>query len=294
MPQPHHILVIGKTGQLGSAYQHLAKCPQEALPQKLTILGRPEADLTDPSSLKNLISQYQPHLIINAAAYTAVDEAEDHPNQAFTLNALAPHHLAAICAEINTPLIHLSTDYVFSGQSTTPYEPHDSPAPINTYGRSKLAGEWACTAAHPHGAYIIRTSWVFSPWGKNFVKTILQLAETRNEITVVNDQNGSPTSALDLARATLQIAEKIISKQVSSPGLYHYSNTGTCTWHRFAEEILKQKSTLLDPTSSEAFPTKALRPTNSMLNTTKIQDTFQLSIPNWQVALQETLKQLHA
>lgn len=294
MAQPHRILVIGKTGQLGSAYQHLAQSTAQSSPQELTILGRPEADLTQPSSFKSLIDQYQPQLVINAAAYTAVDEAEDHPNQAFTLNALGPHHLASLCATENIPLIHLSTDYVFSGESTTPYEPHHAPAPINAYGRSKLAGEWACTAAHPQGSYIIRTSWVFSPWGKNFVKTMLQLAETRNELSIVDDQNGSPTSALDLARATLKIAEQIITKQTNAPGLYHYSNTGTCTWHGFAQEILSTKGTKLNTTSSDAFPTKAQRPTNSKLNTSKLQDTFQLTIPTWQNALQETLQHLNA
>lgn len=283
-----NILVIGKRGQLGSAFLNIC----EESTHNITTLGRPEADLTDRNKIAELLNSINPDIVINAAAYTAVDDAEENEGLAFELNAVGPHFLAKTCKEKGIPLIHISTDYVFDGTNPSPYLPQDDVAPVNAYGRSKLAGEWGCRTTHPEGAYIVRTSWVFSQWGSNFVKTMLKVAEGRESLDVVDDQIGSPTYVTDLANAILLMAEQIVSGSVDSPGVYHFANSGTCSWHEFAEQILATKDITVNKTTSDKFPRPAKRPQFSKLDTSKIESTFSLKIKSWQDALAECLKHL--
>jgi dTDP-4-dehydrorhamnose reductase len=281
--KPLNILVIGKNGQLGSAFTKLTN----QTPHQITVLGRPEADLTDRIKIIKLLSRIEANIVVNAAAYTAVDDAEASEDLAFELNAIGPHHLANACKEKGIPLIHVSTDYVFDGTNAALYSPEDDVAPINAYGRSKLAGEWGCSATYSEGVYIIRTSWVFSEWGSNFVKTMLKIAEGRDTLDVVDDQVGSPTYVYDLAVAILNISEQICTKGIRAPGVYHYANTGTCSWYEFAEKILASKEVSVNKTTSDNFPRPAKRPQFSKLENSKIQQTFNLQIRSWQEALDE-------
>ena len=284
-------LVIGRSGQLGSAFSSLSSSSEAFA---IRVIGRPDVDMLCAQSITEIIAQEQPNIVINASAYTAVDDAEQAESDAFALNATATAHLATACEQSQIPLLHISTDYVFDGSSEEPYQPNDPVAPINAYGRTKLAGEWACQACHPNGSYIIRTSWVFSEYGNNFVKTMLKLAETRDELAIVNDQYGAPTYARDLATACLEMAQQITSDSTPAAGLYHITNTGFCSWHGFATEILKDHSTTVNETSSANFPRPAQRPQYSKLCTTSTQKTFQLSLRPWQDALADCLQALPA
>ena len=284
------ITVFGKSGQLGSALHALS---QSDGPFEIKVVGRPEGDLTNHANVRNLLLSEKPVGIINAAAYTAVDDAETDEARAFKLNAEAPHWLATFAKELAIPLIHISTDYVFDGSQDTPYRPEDDIAPINAYGRSKLAGEWGCLGAHPAMTYVIRTSWVYSEWGSNFVKTMLKLGESRDSLSVVHDQVGSPTYAMDLAQACIHMVQKIIQHEVNAPGIYHYTNAGACSWYEFAEEIFKFAPPMsLTKTSSDQFPRPAKRPQYSKLDSRKLGSTFGLKIRPWQEALHECMKNL--
>ena len=286
---PINILVIGKSGQLGSAFFKI----NQASPHRITVIGRPKMDLTKSSQIRELLTEVKPDIVINAAAYTAVDDAETNEDLAFELNAIGPHGLSKECKKMSLPLIQVSTDYVFDGSSATPYKPEDQVAPLSAYGRSKLAGEWACMANYSEGTYVVRTSWVFSQWGNNFVKTMLQLSVGRESLDVVNDQIGSPTYVCDLAEAIIQMCEQIHTQQVDAPGVYHFANTGTCSWYEFAQEILQDKPITVHQTTSDKFPRPAKRPQFSKLNLHRIETTFNIKIRSWQTALHDCIKQLN-
>ena len=285
-PQP--ILVAGKTGQLARALTTLAG--ERAIP--LVTAGRPDLDLEDVSSIERIITEVAPKAIVNAAAYTAVDKAESEPERAFAVNRDGAARLAAAAAKLMVPFVHVSTDFVFDGKKTSPYLEDDAPSPLSVYGRSKLEGEFAVRDAYAD-AVIIRTSWVFSAFGQNFVKTMLRLAETREAVGVVNDQHGSPTAAQDLAETILAILERNATGPVSGglAGLYHFTGAGETTWYGFAEAIFAgwarrgHRVPTLKPITTAEYPTPARRPARSALDCGKIERTFRIRRASWQKAL---------
>ncbi|KNZ70037.1 dTDP-4-dehydrorhamnose reductase [Thermincola ferriacetica] len=252
-----HILITGSNGMLGHALT--AVLSQQ---HKLTGLDLPDLDITNLSAVKSAVSFHQPDLIINAAAYTDVDGCETNVDHAFAVNALGPRNLAVVCNELNIPMVHISTDYVFDGTAASPYRETDKPNPRSVYGKSKLLGEqYVRELTNKH--YIIRTSWLFGENGKNFVATMLRLAKERDEIGVVNDQTGSPTYTRDLANA--------ISELIQQPayGTYHITNSGTCTWYQFAREIFRQagiNKVRVKPITTEEINRPAPRPRYSVLD----------------------------
>lgn len=284
------ILVIGQTGQVARALAHLAG-------ENVTFAGRDRLELTEPGRIAPLLAETRPEIVLSAAAYTAVDQAESEPDLAFAINATAVTALAAAAAEFGAGLIHLSTDYVFDGTGKRPYRESDPTAPVNTYGASKLAGEAGAFAASPRVA-VLRTSWVYAPWGKNFVRTMLRLAD-REELRVVADQQGQPTSALSIAAACLAIAPRLAGAGPDDPawGLYHYAGAGRTTWADFAEEVFAQAQRHLIDTrpkvssiATAEFPTAAKRPANSALDCTKFETAFGIATVPWQTALGDTLR----
>jgi dTDP-4-dehydrorhamnose reductase len=292
IPTRPRILVFGGGGQLGQA---LASCRDRVSPHAdLVVLSRAEADITDAAAVARAFETVRPSLVINAAAYTAVDRAETEEALAFDGNALGPHRLACHCAAAGIPFFHISTDYVFSGQGDQPWREDDPPGPLNAYGRSKLAGEWAVMSAHP-GSYIFRTSWVFSPWGNNFVKTMLRLGAGRDELTIVGDQHGCPTYAPDLADALLAIALALLSGESRRPGIHHFSNRGATTWFEFAGAIFDavgksgRHRPIIRPIPSSEYPVPAKRPAWSVLHLDDTIAHFNLEIPTWQNALERCL-----
>jgi dTDP-4-dehydrorhamnose reductase len=291
------ILVFGGGGQLGLA---LAACRERIAPQaELIVMSRAEADITDAASVARAFETVGPSIVINAAAYTAVDRAETEEALAFEGNALGPHRLACHCAAARIPFFHISTDYVFSGQGDTPWREDDAPGPLNAYGRSKLAGEWAVLSAHP-GSYIFRTSWVFSPWGNNFVKTMLRLGADRDDLAIVGDQHGCPTYAPDLADALLGIALALLNGESRPPGIHHFSNLGPTTWFHFASAIFEaveksgRRRPAIRPIPSSEYPVPAKRPAWSVLHLDDTIVSFGLEIPTWQDALDRCLAVLVA
>jgi dTDP-4-dehydrorhamnose reductase len=283
MATPIHILVTGANGQLGMELADLAKQYPE---YRWSLLSRKELSITDAESVQLFFEREQPDYCINTAAYTAVDLAETETEQAMQANAWAVEQLAACCKQFHCRFLHISTDYVFNGKGTRPYLETDPTEPQNVYGISKCLGEEKALAVNPD-ALIVRTSWVYSIYGKNFVKTMLRLMKEREEISVVNDQQGSPTYAADLATALFQI----IDQQNFTPGIYHFSNQGITTWYEFACTIkeLANLTCRVMPVASSAFPTPAKRPSYSVMDTRKFQDTFQQTIPDWKTALQRCL-----
>jgi len=287
------MLVTGKTGQLACSLVERAK----GFPHISVItLGRPELDLEDPAGTEARILAEKPDIVVNAAAYTAVDKAESEPDRAFAVNRDGAAAVARAAARLNVPLVHISTDYVFDGTKGEPYVETDTPNPINVYGASKLAGEQAVMAAHP-APVILRTSWMFSPYGNNFVKTILRLAKERDVIRVVDDQFGTPTSALDLADAILTIVPTL-STAPGSGGLYHFCNEGRTSWCGFARFILAESARLGGPTAkveaitTAEYPTAARRPATSELCTSAFEHQHKISPAGWQAALGGALRYL--
>jgi dTDP-4-dehydrorhamnose reductase len=277
------ILVFGKTGQVATELQ---------FHKDVIAIGRDQADLSNPSSCAEAIRQYKPRAVINAAAYTAVDKAESEENLANTINGDAPGAMASACADLGIPLVHISTDYVFDGSGATPWSVTDTPNPKNAYGRSKLEGERAISASGCVHA-ILRTSWVVSSHGNNFVKTMWRLSETRDRITVVDDQIGGPTCARHIAETCLSIAEQLI-KDPSKSGIYHYSGQPDVSWCQFANAIFERMDckTIADPIPTREYPTPALRPFNSRLDCVAIQKTFGVTRPFWRDGLVEILRDL--
>jgi dTDP-4-dehydrorhamnose reductase len=277
------ILVFGKTGQVARELQAY---------KDVIALGRDQADLSNPSSCAEAIRQYKPRAVINAAAYTAVDQAESEEHLANKVNGEAPGAMARTCAGLGIPLLHISTDYVFFGNGSVPWQNVDHPNPKNAYGRSKLIGEQAILASCCVHA-ILRTSWVISAHGNNFVKTMRRLSETRDRITVVDDQIGGPTCARDIAQTCISIAEQLIQDQ-SKSGIYHYSGQPNVSWCQFANAIFEQMDckTIASPIPTTEYPTPALRPLNSRLDCEVTQDTFGIARPFWRDGLREILRDL--
>lgn len=280
------ILVTGANGQLGKEIRQLEGKYKGF---EFVFLSREDMPIHHPELVRQVFEAYQPAYCINCAAYTAVDRAETESDLAFQVNAEAVGVLAAVCAARNCRLIHISTDYVFDGTGSQPYLPGDPTNPQSVYGASKLEGEKQAQQLN-HDCIIIRTSWVYSEFGKNFVKTMLKLMKERPEISVVNDQTGSPTYAADLAEAILTI----ISGSVWIPGVYHYSNQGIITWFDFAVAIRDRAglTTTIHPIPSSAYPTPARRPGYSVLDLSAIRDTFRLTIRNWEDALADCIQKL--
>ena len=280
------ILVTGSNGQLGQELQQLA----DAYPRySFVFASREDLKLEVFGLVENFFLAIKPKYCINCAAYTAVDKAESEEDLVMLVNAEAVGNLAEVCKKYQTKFIHISTDYVFDGESETPYKEDDITAPINTYGRSKLLGEQLCMKENAD-AIIIRTAWVYSSFGNNFVKTMMRLMNERNELNVVADQIGSPTYAADLAKAILDI----ISTGKWESGIYHYSNEGKISWHEFAlaiKEITGSKA-VVHSIETAQYPTPAKRPHFSLLNKSKIKTTYGIAVPDWKVSLERCIDML--
>lgn len=282
------VLVTGSTGQLGKSI--LKICNQ--FPElEIIPITRGELDLSELDSIASVLNKYAPEAIINTAAYTAVDKAEEEVELADTINHKAVKVIGEWCLDNNVKLIHISTDYVFDGNNKQPYTETDTPNPINIYGKSKCLGEQALLALDIHNLAIVRTSWVWSEFGNNFVKTMLRLSSERNEINVVNDQFGSPTYAGDLAHALLLLVSKLSNKTSNT---YHYCNAGVCSWFEFAKEIIAQSNNTcqVNPIPSNQYKTAAKRAEYTALCNTFIKEQLSLEIPKWQISLQLGLKQI--
>jgi len=282
------ILIAGKNGQVGSCLvDQLDVMPDVTL----LALGRDQFDITDATQVNKVVAEFNPNIIINAAAYTAVDKAEQESELAHTINRDGPHNLAVAASKIDATIIHISTDYVFNGDSAESYTESDMTAPQGEYGRSKLAGEQAVAkACSKH--IILRTAWVFCEHGNNFVKTLLRLAKTRDSLDVVADQFGGPTYAGDIAKAIVTISKQIIDGK-QAYGIYHYSGFPHVSWHTLAEKVfdialelgvLKQ-SIQVNPITTKDYPTPAKRPANSRLNCHKIDSEFGIHHSDWRAAL---------
>lgn len=282
------ILVTGANGQLGSEIKTIAS----EFPQyQFLFVTREELAIEDIDAVKKYFAGHHIDHCINSAAYTAVDKAEIEKSKAFLINAEAVGSLAAICRQHDVRLIHISTDYVFDGTAKQPYKETDKTCPVNTYGESKLKGEELALQNNP-STIIIRTAWVYSSFGNNFVKTMLRLMKEKESINVVNDQFGCPTYASDLAKAIMQIISS--GKTKENPGIYHYCSTGITNWYEFALAIkdLSNSSCSVNPISTAQYPTAAKRPAYSVLDTTKIRQAFNISITHWKDSLQHCIKLL--
>ncbi|WP_417237033.1 dTDP-4-dehydrorhamnose reductase [Bizionia paragorgiae] len=282
-----HILVTGSKGQLGSEIKKVSKNYPTI---QFTFVDREEMPLDDNDFIITFLNQLQPNLIVSAGAYTAVDQAENEKELVDQINHLAVATMAKWCSNNHAKLIHISTDYVFDGKSAIPYKENDHTSPINWYGETKLRGEQAIERIMQE-AVIIRTAWVYSEFGHNFVKTMLRLMKERESIGVVNDQVGTPTYALDLAKAIMTIIES--DNWVS--GVFHFSNEGEISWYDFAVEINKLGglNCKVNAVSSDQFPTAAKRPNYSLLDKTKIKQTYNVMVPAWEESLKLCLKILN-
>lgn len=278
------ILVTGGKGQLARSLVEAAG----GRGIDLMALGRPAMELTDPNSIERAVKETAPDFVINTAAYTAVDKAEEESELAIAVNRYGAGMLAALCHQSHIPIIHLSTDYVFDGSRKTPYTETDPTNPLGLYGHSKRQGEKAVIANNPHHI-ILRTAWLYSPFGHNFVKTMLRLANTRNEMNVVDDQYGCPTYASHVAEGILEIIEKLGNGVPSEDpwGIYNIAGTGETSWCGFAREIFAQSekrdgpTAKVHPITTEQYSTPARRPANSRLNCTKLKRVFGIALPDW-------------
>jgi dTDP-4-dehydrorhamnose reductase len=289
------VLVTGREGQLARGLVEAAG----ARVQVVTI-GRPELDLADQKSVTAVVARERPDIVVNAAAYTAVDKAETEPAIAHAVNALGAEYVATACAANAIPVIQISTDYVFDGTKDGPYVEDDPAAPINVYGWTKLEGEQrVAKACERH--LILRTAWVHSPWGVNFVKTMLRLATTRPNIGVVDDQKGSPTYAPHLAAMVLAIAARVAADPAGMRwGVYHAVGGGETTWFGFAREVFRRAAEQGLPTAevaaiaAAAYPTPARRPANSRLNCDRLRQSLGLELPDWRVGVQDCVTRISA
>ena len=287
------ILVTGKNGQLGRSIQKIVntntKIDNNQSTNDFIFVAREELDLGSESSIGHYFDNSDRFdVIINCAAYTAVDKAEEEQELANQVNHLAVKQLTKIAKDQKAKLIHISTDYVFDGESGKPYTETDTPNPINVYGRTKLAGEKALQAVMPMNAIIIRTSWVYSEYGNNFVKTMLRLGRERDELNVVSDQIGSPSYAADLADAILEIIKHKKFRDVGqTTQIYHYSGEEEISWHRFAKEIFKIEriECKVNSITSQQYPSPTKRPRNTLMNKDKIVEVFNIKISNWKSSL---------
>jgi dTDP-4-dehydrorhamnose reductase len=278
------LLVFGRTGQVAT---ELARIAPDAV-----FLGRDAADLTDSAACAAAIHAHAPRAVINAAAYTDVDKAESDEATAIRVNAGAPAAMAQACAALGIPLVHISTDYVFDGNGTAPRQPNDPTAPINAYGRSKLAGERGIAQAG--GSYaVLRTSWVVSAHGANFVRTMLRLSKMRDALNIVDDQIGGPTCAADIAAACLTIADQLMADPAKS-GIYHFAGAPDVSWKDFAQAIFAAAhcNVAVSGIPTSAYPTPAQRPLNSRLDCSATTAAFGIARPDWSAGLQHILTEL--
>lgn len=291
------ILVTGQGGQLATGLaDSLPAQGFEAL-----LVGQPDFEFDKPETVVAAFGALQPEAVVNCAAWTAVDAAEEDEAGAFRANALGPALLAKLCAEAGIPLIQISTDYVYDGRKGAPYLESDLPNPLGAYGRTKLAGEWAALAGNPMTS-VLRTAWVFSPVGKNFVRTMLAVGATRPELRVVADQHGHPTAAPDLADAIAAILARIRQTgwQPAYRGIFHARAEQATHWHAFAEAIFAGAARFggpqprVIPIATHEYPVKAVRPADGRMDGTKLAQTFGVTLPDWQAGLDRVLRALHA
>lgn len=275
------VLVTGASGQLGQAIQFLSDKYADI---DFKFCSSSDLDITSLENCQLVFTKYKPDFCINAAAYTAVDKAESEPEKSNLINVVGAKNLAAVCKEFSTVLLHVSTDFIFDGTKKTPYLETDLPNPTGVYGQTKLDGEKAIQETFDN-YFIIRTSWVYSQFGANFMKTMLRLASERDSLSVVNDQIGTPTNAVDLAKALLEI----IKSNNNSFGIYNFSNEGQCSWYDFAKKIfeINNISINLQAIPSTSFPTPAKRPAYSVLDKSKIKDVFGFEVNNWEESLKK-------
>jgi dTDP-4-dehydrorhamnose reductase len=284
-----NILVTGSNGQVGSELQALSK----KYPYNFFFSDKDSVDITDKKCLEEFIKLHSIDTIVNPAAYTNVDKAEENTEDADKINHIGVRNLAELSKLYTLKLIHISTDYVFDGTNHKPYSETDTAHPTSVYGDTKLKGENALIEINPQNSVIIRTSWVYSSFGANFVKTMLRLGKERDSLGVIYDQIGTPTYAKDLAQAILDILPNIQNSKVE---IYHYSNEGVLSWYDFAKEIMKMAKIecQINPIESKEYPTPVKRPHYSLLNKTKIKKTFEIEIPYWKDSLSECLRTLGA
>lgn len=285
MLQPgDRILITGASGQMGNQFKELSR----KIWNDIDLLSRTDIIIHDVNSVRNVVNYYKPKYFVNCAAYTAVDKAETEKEEAYLVNGDAPGIMAQVCKELNVKFIHISTDYVFDGLATVPYKEDNPTGPQGVYGASKLEGEKRVFLLN-EDAMVIRTSWLYSEFGKNFVRTMLQLMRQREEIGVVNDQTGSPTYAADLANAIIRILNS-----PWQPGTYHFCNDGAATWYEFAVAIkeLSGLSCRINPITTADYPTAAIRPPYSVLDTTKVQQVYGIKPAYWKESLSHCLSHL--
>ena len=291
------VLVTGANGQLGQSIQFIAgNYPDPSLKGEqanqidFVFCNSQELDITQKGAIEAIFNKVKPDFCINTAAYTAVDKAESEPEKAHLINVIGARNLAEVCKDFGATLIHVSTDFVFDGNKTTPYTEEDITNPQSIYGKTKLAGEKAIREVFDN-YFIIRTSWVYSQFGNNFMKTILRLAKERTSLSIVNDQIGTPTNAVDLAEVILTIIKsKIQNPKSKIPfGIYNFSNEGQCSWYDFAKKILEVNSINIDlqPIPTTSYPTPAERPKYSVLDKSKIKNVFGVEIRTWEESLKD-------
>jgi len=294
------ILLTGVNGQVGHAL--LSKFSD----YQVIALSRNELDLSNQNDIRRVMRETKPDLVVNPAAYTAVDKAEGESELAYAINAMAPRILAEEAARLDAALVHFSTDYVYDGNKASPYVESDAANPVGVYAKSKLAGEDAIRAVGlPH--LILRTSWVYGAYGKNFLKTILRLAGERDSLRIVSDQFGAPTSSISIGDAVLELVGKWQPLQENQTGIYHLSNAGSTSWYGFACEIvneykrqentrewpkLKTKVENITAITTAEYPTPAARPSNSRLDNSKLKEMFDIKLPDWEQGLQQVMQQL--
>jgi dTDP-4-dehydrorhamnose reductase len=279
------VLVTGANGQLGQALQFIAPKHPDV---QFVFCDSSQLDITNLNNIKRLFEQYKPDFCINAAAYTAVDKAESEPEKAHLINVIGAKNLAEVSKEFDTVLLHISTDFVFDGTKDSPYTEVDVPNPTGVYGQTKLDGEKAIQETWEKH-FIIRTSWVYSQFGNNFMKTMLRLASERDTLSVVNDQIGTPTNAVDLAQVLIQIIKFCNAEFISASlfGIYNFSNEGQCSWYDFAKKIFEFKNITinLEPIPTTGYPTPAKRPAYSVLDKAKLKSTFGVEVNSWEMSL---------
>jgi dTDP-4-dehydrorhamnose reductase len=281
------ILVAGKSGQLSRSLVDVGE--QRAIP--VVAVGRPECDLENVGSIDRVVNAVLPRALVNAAAYTAVDVAESEPQRAFAVNRDGAGLLAATARRLQIPFVHVSTDYVFDGSKSSAYREDDATFPLGVYGQSKREGEIAVMDANPE-ALVMRTSWVYSPYGANFVRTMLRLSDTQDVVRVIDDQHGAPTAAVDLANAILDALAQILEQKIQGrAGIYHVTAVGETTWHGFAKAIFADwrdrglRVPVLEAIATADYPTRVKRPANSRLDCGKFQRVFDISLPLWSTSL---------
>lgn len=280
------VAVTGASGQLGQSLQFIAKNYPEIT---FHFYNSSELNVTDLEKCKTIFSKMKPDFCINAAAYTAVDKAENEPEKAYSINVTGAENLAKVCKEFDTVLVHISTDFVFDGKASKPYTEKDVPDPTGVYGQTKLDGEKAIQKIlEKH--FIIRTSWVYSQFGNNFMKTMLRLGVERDSLSIVNDQIGTPTNAVDLAKALMTIILSYNRQPTTNNfGIFHFSNEGQCSWYDFAKKIFEIHKIEIDlhPIPTSSYPTPAKRPSYSVLDKCKIKEFFGIEVRDWEESLKK-------